>query len=74
MPPLKPLVSGVRMARVMTTSSAFFWVLLIVGSQQATGLMGGRGESGVHCGQPALAGGKVAEDGVESFGCHGRCL
>lgn len=34
MPPLKPLVRGVRMASVMTTSSAFFWVLLTVGGQQ----------------------------------------
>lgn len=26
-PPLKPLVRGVRIARVITTSSGFFWVL-----------------------------------------------
>jgi hypothetical protein len=28
-PPLRPLVRGVRMARVMTTSSGFFWVLCV---------------------------------------------
>jgi hypothetical protein len=26
-PPLRPLVRGVRIASVMTTSSGFFWVL-----------------------------------------------
>ncbi len=31
MPPLKPLVRGVRIARVMTTSSGFFCVLLTWG-------------------------------------------
>ena len=68
MPPLKPLVRGVRMASVMTTSSAFFWVLLRVeGQQMQRDLWRG---NGVHCGQSALAGSKVAEDGVESFGCH----
>ena len=41
MPPLKPLVRGVRMASVMTTSSAFFWVLLTVsGPQTQTDLVG----------------------------------
>ena len=34
MPPLEALVRGVRMASVMTTSSAFFWVLLTISDPQ----------------------------------------
>ena len=65
MPPLKPLVKGVRMASVMTTSSAFFCVLLMVISKYTFG-----GESGVHCRYSAFAWGKVTENRTESFRCH----
>ena len=67
MPPLKPLVRGVRIANVMTTSSGFFCVLEIVSNgKDVEG-----GEEGPHCGQPALARGKVAENRAQSFRSHG---
>lgn len=66
-PPLKPLVRGVRMANVMTTSSGFFCVLKNVSnSKDAEG-----GEEGSHCGQSALAWGKVVENRAQSFSSHG---
>ncbi len=65
-PPLKPLVRGVRIANVITTSSGFFWVLEVVSNgKDVEG-----GEEGSHCGQPALAWGEVAEDRAQSFGSH----
>ena len=70
MPPLKPLVRGVRMASVMTTSSAFFWVLLTVSGQQTQADL--CGESCVHCRQSTLTRAKMAENGVESFDRHDR--
>lgn len=68
MPPLKPLVKGVRIASVMTTSSGFFWVLFTVHGQQMLPELWW--ESGLHCGQSALAGGEMVKDRAESFGCH----
>lgn len=70
MPPLKPLVRGVRMASVMTTSSAFFWVLLTVSELQTQADLSG--ESGLHCRQSTLTGAQMAENGAESFSCHDR--
>ena len=65
-PPLKPLVRGVRIANVMTTSSGFFWVLEIVSNgKDVEG-----GEEGSHCGQSALAWGEVAKDRAQSFRSH----
>ena len=65
-PPLKPLVRGVRIANVMTTSSGFFWVLKVVSnSKDVEG-----GEEGSHRRQPALAWGEVAEDRAQSFRSH----
>ena len=66
-PPLKPLVRGVRIANVMTTSSGFFCVLEIVSNgKDVEG-----GEEGPHRGQPALAWGEVAENRAQSFSSHG---
>ena len=66
-PPLKPLVRGVRIANVMTTSSGFFWVLEIVSNgRDAEG-----GEKDSHCGQPTLSWGEVIEDRAQSFSSHG---
>ena len=55
MPPLKPLVRGVRMARVMTTSSAFFWVLLTFGGQHMQP-GSGRGKAAYIADSPLLLG------------------
>ena len=65
-PPLKPLVRGVRIANVMTTSSGFFWVLNVVSNGE--GVEGG--EESSHCGQSALACGKVVENRAQSFSSH----
>ena len=65
-PPLKPLVRGVRIANVMTTSSGFFWVLKVVSDgEDVEG-----GEESSHCGQSALAWGKVVENRAQSFSSH----
>ena len=68
MPPLKALVRGVRMARVITTSSGFFWVLR-VRLVSALDLWKSNGH-GLHGGEAAFARCEVAKDGVQSFGSH----
>ncbi len=67
-PPLKPLVRGVRMASVMTTSSGFFWVLTRVLNRRRCkrSLVGGD----IHCGESALGWRKVAENRIQSLRSH----
>lgn len=73
-PPLRALARGVRMASVMTMSSAFFEVLS--GTVSALILRrhhhmpdGGQGGDGLH-GVERAARRQVLEDGAETFYCH----
>lgn len=60
-PPFLALVKGVRMARVMTTSSGFFCVLSSTVSLGLHGVVDGGARDDLHGVEGALAGGDVAE-------------
>ena len=58
------------MARVITTSSGFFDVLLFDCQSYSTGYTNGGARVSLHGVDGALAGGDVAEHRAESFCCH----
>ena len=69
-PPLRALVKGVRVARVMTTSSGFFCKLHRLISRGGYGEMGRHGGCDEHLVQRLLSGCEVGEHGGETLSGH----